>query len=572
MKNRTPLLTVSSLILLFGCDDATAPEQSAPADAAPASVDVLASINPDRERVLRDNPAPWIVPACYANTQPEDGVVRNNCASCHMTALRPNFIGAEELQIAYAFPEKAFKNHWSNYFADRTEDVAKISDEAIAKWVRTDNYRSGETLLLADTIANLPKTWDLNGDGAWGGYTPDAWFDFDEQGFDRDPTGALTGWRAYRYRPFPGMFPAGEGSWGDALIRLPVDYRTTEDGASSLEVYKTNLAIMDAMILREDVDLEVPVDEAAYGVDLDGDGKMARATRVRYDWEPLKGKQMSWVGAAKAKQDRGLPRPTAGLLPEGAELLHSVRYVDVTDDGQVRMAQRMKELRYAVKARWQTYSDLSATASAEEREKMQFEDRLKTVSASLEAGAYNGLGWRLQGFIEDADGALRPQTYEETAFCVGCHGGIGVNVDSGFSFARRTGWGHSHDGMYGTGDWDRADGRGEIATYVSLVLGGDDYGHNTAAKERFVEDGQLTEGGKAILQADVSGIVLPTPDRAMALNKGYRIVVGEQSFTRGRTGLWGLSESQMHPEVKPGQLTGVIEPVSSPWARVAARE
>jgi len=39
--------------------------------------------------------------------------------------------------------------------------------------------------------------------------------------------------------------------------------------------------------------------------------------------------------------------------------------------------------------------------------------------------------WVYAGFIEDANGQLRPQRYEERVFCVSCHGGIGGNRDSG---------------------------------------------------------------------------------------------------------------------------------------------
>src|SRR5262249_22241102 len=146
----------------------------------------------------------------------------------------------------------------------------------------------------------------------------------------------------------------------------------------------------------------------------------------------------------------------------------SVRYLDV-EGGRVRMAARMKELRYMRKTRWLTYSDLDLAGKAEMREKAQKPDRLKLIMGDAERGIATGTGWRMQAFIEDASGELRPQTVEETAACIGCHGGVGATVDSTFSFARKlddrahaSGWYALGDrGLEGIPDPRRADGRGE---------------------------------------------------------------------------------------------------------------
>ena len=52
-------------------------------------------------------------------------------------------------------------------------------------------------------------------------------------------------------------------------------------------------------------------------------------------------------------------------------------------------------------------------------------------------GLRNAFGWQLQAFIEDERGRLRLQTEEEHRACMGCHGGIGITIDSTFSFARK---------------------------------------------------------------------------------------------------------------------------------------
>ncbi|MCK7480137.1 MAG: hypothetical protein M0C28_24830 [Candidatus Moduliflexus flocculans] len=61
----------------------------------------------------------------------------------------------------------------------------------------------------------------------------------------------------------------------------------------------------------------------------------------------------------------------------------------------------------------------------------------------------NGVGWYLAGFIEDRNGALRPQNREELAQCIGCHSGVastefplftsgvGNTVDSTWSLPRK---------------------------------------------------------------------------------------------------------------------------------------
>ena len=68
---------------------------------------------------------------------------------------------------------------------------------------------------LAQRLERVPPEWDVNGDGIWSGYRPDVWFAFDGQGFDRDPSGRRTGWRAYAYKPLPGAFWPTNGSADD---------------------------------------------------------------------------------------------------------------------------------------------------------------------------------------------------------------------------------------------------------------------------------------------------------------------------------------------------------------------
>jgi hypothetical protein len=127
---------------------------------------------------------------------------------------------------------------------------------------------------------------------------------------------------------------------------------------------------------------------------------------------------MTFIGDAKTGQQKGELRLAAGLFPEGTEFLSSLSYIDVNADEVVRMAPRMKELRYARKTGWLTYAELETLAMNEIKERNDFPDRLKLPVGNIEKGISNHRGWVLQGFIEDADGRLRPQILEESAACI----------------------------------------------------------------------------------------------------------------------------------------------------------
>ncbi|MCC2112824.1 MAG: hypothetical protein KDJ16_12385, partial [Hyphomicrobiales bacterium] len=251
------------------------------------------------------NPTAYIPSQCYTKIVDADGKVHNPCFTCHVRSRMPTWINDHDLQLSYAFPAAATKNPWSNLFKDRTGDMAAISDAEIIAYVRQDNYRDEDgEITLAARLADLPPGWDSDKDGKWDGFVPDGFFAFDDDGFDRAPDGGLTGWRAFAYTPLPGGFWPANGSTDDVLIRLPEAYRRDAAGNPDLQVYKLNLAVVEALITRRDVPIDA-VDETTYGVDLDHDGRLATADTVVFDWAPLKGRTMSYVGAAKALYDDG---------------------------------------------------------------------------------------------------------------------------------------------------------------------------------------------------------------------------------------------------------------------------
>ncbi|MCB9678952.1 MAG: hypothetical protein H6737_27875 [Alphaproteobacteria bacterium] len=298
--------------------------------------------------------------------------------------------------------------------------------------------------------------------------------------------GDSDGWRTYRAQPFPGFFMTN-GTVGETRIRLPPAYRP------DAETYAVNLAVLEAMVRRGDVPLAA--DEARWGVDLDGDGAIGAATRVAFRETGLR-----WVGDAP-----GVPTP--GGFPEGTQLLQVLRYLDPAPP--VRMAARIREVRLM---------ERSAT------------------------------GWRFAGRIEDAEGALRPQSDAEIAMCGGCHGALPVTTDGVFSFGRRTAWGGDLTAVGGP-DRTMADGRGEYTAWLEQTGAGDTLGVNAEARAKFFGEGR--ELSFEDLARDIRVLTLPSADRARELNRVWRAIAEEQSYARGREPVAALGDEQVWREIPP---------------------
>jgi hypothetical protein len=490
------------------------------------------------------NEAAYIPSQCYTKTEDEDGSVHNPCYSCHIASKAPNYSDDSDLQLTYSFPEYANTNHWKNLFNNNEPNINLISDESILNYVRENNYLDKKgRIKLAKKLADIPKEWDFDADGQWSGFTPDCYYNFDEQGFDRTPQNQYTGWRAFAYTPFLGTFWPTNGSTDDVLIRLGKAFRSREDGSESIEVYKINLAIVEAVIRRNDVAID-PVDEALYNVDLNKNGIIDTAKMIHYDWAPQEDRTMSYVGQAKQQQAQGTLHLAAGLFPETTEFLHSVRYIDMDGNGKTKMAARMKELRYAKKSAWLTYSELKLSHDHEVKEKNDFPDRLEQFIGDVEAGLSNGKGWIYQGFIEDIKGELRPQTYEETVFCMGCHSNLGATTDNIFSFPRKLsarntyqrGWYHwRQKDLKNTSEPLRSDGQSEYTYYLKNNSAGDEFRENNEIIDRFFDkSGTLIPDEIEKLHRDITHLLFPSNKRALILDKAYRHIVEEQSFIDGR--------------------------------------
>jgi cytochrome c553 len=508
------------------------------------------------------NPTAYIPPQCYATTHSSSGQsAHNSCFTCHQTPREPNFVGDSEVQLRLSFPRLATVNHWSHLSEPLAP--ATVTDDELLHWVRQRNDST-----LAQTLSTPAAEWDLNHDGRWNGLKPDCEFQFDAHGFDEDAAGKPTGWRAYSSPPTPGMFWPTNGSASDFMIRLPLEYRVDEAGVLRRDLYEINLAIVESLIRRVNVPIAA-TDERALNSDLNGDGALGVVNEVAFVWPPKSTRQFTYVGKASALNPKQFGWPASGLFPVGTEFLHSLRYFDVSD-GQVRMAPRMKELRYMRKTNWLTYSQLELQAAAETREKRQNPDKLKTIFGDAERGLSTGTGWVVQGFIESASGTLRPQTKEETAACVGCHGGVGTTTDSTFSLARKMegagGWSHSGAGRLAQfPEPRRADGSGEYAHWLRQVGGGDDYRSNSEVQSRFfLPDGRLNSDMLTALEKDSSVLLVPSAQRALALNRAYLSIVKSQSFELGRDVIVGTAP-QIEPRLQSDAATGILSTVAPPW-------
>ncbi len=498
------LVTLLSTLLISACNDESALQNSAQDTDYPYSEgdDIPALAYMEHNEVY--NPESVIPPQCYTKTNGKN----NPCYACHQSydksENRPNQMGDGTLQGNYEFSDVGLTNSWKNLFVDRRELIADISDKAILDYIGEDNY-------TASTENGLPAEMQIKQLS----YPDEA---FGEHGIANDGSG----WVAYNYKPFPSTFWPTNGSTGDAMIRLPAAFQLRQ-GEYSEDVYLANLTLLEMALKDVDTLAVPPLNEQTIGMDLNGDGALSEAvTHIQ--------RQSHYVGDASSIE------LSYQLYPQGTELLHTVRYIGVDDEGQIYNAPRMKEVRYMQKALFRSKESLASAYYAEAKDKA-FEKLPQTRYLGEEKGIDNGFGWTLNAYIEDKQGQLRPQHEQELAFCNGCHKTVGSTFDQTFSFARKVpgakGWGyinlHEIDDVPNINEQE-----GEFLTYMKRVGGGDEFRQNAEMLARwFNADGELNEA--KVKQANsVYELITPSPERALALNKAYQTIVKEQSYLFGR--------------------------------------
>jgi hypothetical protein len=447
-----------------------------------------------------------IPPQCYTRTEGQ----HNPCYVCHQDAVpgRENTLNDGALQVAYSFSEVGLTNHWSNLFEDRRQAVADISDEAIIKWTNTDNYSDlAPRLKQAGFDGWIPDLENLQHSEAA----------FDHQGFALDGSD----WVAFNYKPLPSTFWPTNGSTDDVMIRLPLSFRTDKEGRYSRDIYRANLAIVEAKVKGFDRISALPIDEKKIAMDLDQNGRLEITQHIT--------KLDRYIGAAESEFIDSY------LYPQGTEFLHTVRYVGIGENDDIKPSRRMKEVRYMVKSR--------ATHKAIYRRNYQLEGYAKELGQLPQytylgdKGIDNGFGWAIQGFIENAQGQLRTLTFEENLSCMGCHTSIGSTIDKSFSFPRKVdgtkGWGYIN--LKGMPDAPNlGEQKGEIATYLQRVGGGGEFRSNEEMFQRWFNDDGSVNNTKVEQAADVYELITPSKQRALQLNKAYRAIVAQQDYIYGR--------------------------------------
>lgn len=452
------------------------------------------------------NPEAVIPPQCYTRTDTQ----YNPCYVCHQAAVpgRENRMDDGILQQEYQFSEVGLNNHWQNLFEDRSARVAAISEAEILAWIEEDNYSALAPRLRAAGF----KGWIPDLAGLQSGAEA-----FDEHGLARDGSA----WVAFNYKPMPSTFWPTNGSTDDVMIRLAPEMRQTAAGIESADVYRANLALVEANIKGMDEITTLPLDESVIGSDLDGDGELATATVIR-NTDHYVGAAANWF-----KQD--------WLYPLGTEFLHTVRYVGISDDGSIEVSRRMKEVRY-MRKRYVLPQFALDNAYREEG----YAKDAGYLPGYIDLGPHgldNEMGWLVQGFIEDRKGQLRASTFEENLFCMGCHTSVGASIDKVFSFARKVdgadGWGYID--LRGMPDVpNRGELRGEIATYLERVGGGGEFRNNPEMQARWFDVEGNVDQARVAAAADVYTLITPSRERALELNKAYRVLVEDQDYIYGR--------------------------------------
>ena len=122
-----------------------------------------------------------------------------------------------------------------------------------------------------------------------------------------------------------GMFLQGGdlffNSTDDVLIRLPTRFRTKDAGQPSRDIHTANLALLEMAFQDLETVSLPPVDEKAIGSDIDGDGVLGTARHIQ--------QRKTYLGGGKEDPIARMP------YPKGTEFLHSVRYVGISDNGQI---------------------------------------------------------------------------------------------------------------------------------------------------------------------------------------------------------------------------------------------
>ncbi len=491
------------------------------------------------------NPEPNIPLECYTDTGiTTSGIaVANPCYVCHTKANTPYANEADDfdLTLSYDFPKKikTMGNPWLNAIKPELtiRHVPVPTDSEIENWIRTDNWTPAFMNRGRGSLEYFPDVPPLYSYSA-GNYSL---VNVDSEGFVIW-NGEYTGWRVFKWKPFPGFFPTN-GRIDSTLIRLPEKFRK-RNGNFDLNTYKKNLGILECAIK---------------GIK---PGEICSGTEVG-----------SFTMPSRYEGDASDTPVITFQYPPGTEFAHPIYYLDPANTYSFKSL-RIKEMRYMRKI---TYAPIREDDEGEEEEKNFFWDKGRFLNSS-------GL-WEMRAFIEDEMGNLRPQTKEESKFCISCHGGIGGTVDGTFTFWRKVpgsaGWMEQDYNLTQASikDWSYRELRcsnlqslnlggslksvleifcssnpgsefGEYQLYFSMTNGGDHFRSNTEILSWISTDPNkisfVLSPGQNILNdpslinyLNNDGTIkpelfIPSSGRAYSINKQYYRIVKAQAYKYGR--------------------------------------
>ncbi|HUX82875.1 MAG TPA: hypothetical protein VMV35_08570 [Halothiobacillus sp.] len=433
--------------------------------------------------------------------------------------------------VDYPFVVNSSINPWINTLKPEVLHAAVIAlGETPADWPMQDYIRQNNWQAAFAKRPGSVKDWDPKVESPFRlfpGLNPaDLPADTDgfvrtsrpADGFFKDDRGYLTGWRAINFMPY-GIFTPLSGSVSGVYIRLPAQFMQDEQNQFDLKVIKANLDLVERNIQ-----------------------------------DRLTPGETHFIGAAK------MITIVRGQYPLGTEFAHPLHYVDVQADGHDpaisrfpgTRAQRVKEIRWMVKSRvWYP---------------AEFGQGLKEETAPVyanrkEGWIENGTGWILGGWIEDAQGDLRPQRPEELVQCVGCHSGnvrqsdigqypvftsgTGNTIDSTWSLPRKlpgaAGWQEMNYLGYranATAQPNQIPGhlttpepinrgfdQGEFRVFLDHVVGASLYGDMPETIERYLADRITPAHGYSAAWPDLDTLARRAdehPDAAQAIQRTQR--------------------------------------------------
>ncbi len=97
----------------------------------------------------------------------------------------------------------------------------------------------------------------------------------------------------------------------------------------------------------------------------------------------------------------------------------------------------------------------------------------------------------------------------------------------------------------------------EYSFYLQNNHSGNEFRNNDEVEDKFFDDnGSIKEDMIEKLHDDISLLLFPSKERALALNKVYKVMVEEQSYIYGRDANVEPMENVYH-EIEEGQITDI---------------